>query len=130
MAWVYILRGARRYYIGATENLDRRIAEHRRGSNHTTRRLGGELLLAAAKEVPSMAEARTLERQLKRKKNPLLAISRLNSTESFTSMRAASKAFGVGSGFESRPTHCFITPLLPYSIAQDNDLTQTQMHFC
>jgi predicted GIY-YIG superfamily endonuclease len=78
MAWVYILRGSRRYYIGATENLDRRIAEHRRGSNHTTRRLGEELLLAAAKEVPSMAEARTLERQLKRKKNPQLAISALN----------------------------------------------------
>jgi predicted GIY-YIG superfamily endonuclease len=58
MAWVYILPGSRRYYIGATENLDRRLAEQRRGSNHTTRRLGEKLLLAAAKEVPSMAEAR------------------------------------------------------------------------
>ncbi len=81
MAWVYILRGARRYYIGATENLDRRIAEHRRGSNHTTRRFGAELMLAAAKEMPSMTEARALERQLKRKKNPQLAISILNSAE-------------------------------------------------
>jgi predicted GIY-YIG superfamily endonuclease len=79
MAWVYILRGARRYYIGATENLHRRIAEHRRGSNHTTRRFGEELLVAGVKEVPSMAEARALERQLKRKKNPQLAISALNS---------------------------------------------------
>ena len=33
MAWVYILRGGRRYYIGATDNLDRRVAEHQRGSN-------------------------------------------------------------------------------------------------
>ena len=79
MDWVYILRGARRYYIGATENLDRRIAEHRRGSNHTTRRFGEELLVAGVKEVPSMTEARALERQLKRKKNPQLAISALNS---------------------------------------------------
>ena len=79
MAWVYILRGERRYYIGATENLDRRIAEHRRGSNHTTRRFGEELVLATAKEVASMADARALERQLKRKKNPKLAISALNS---------------------------------------------------
>jgi predicted GIY-YIG superfamily endonuclease len=62
MAWVYILRGAQRYYIGATEKLDRRIAEHRRGSNHTRRRFGEELVLAAVKEVSSMTEARGLER--------------------------------------------------------------------
>jgi predicted GIY-YIG superfamily endonuclease len=79
MAWVYILRGERRHYIGATENLDRRIAEHRHGRNHTTRRFGEELLLAAVKEVASMADARALERQLKRNKNPKLAISGLNS---------------------------------------------------
>ena len=81
MLWIYILRGARRYYIGATENLSRRLAEHRRGSNHTTRRFGAEIVLAAAKQLPSMTEARALERQLKRKKNPQLAISALNSTE-------------------------------------------------
>src|SRR5438552_5108702 len=84
MAWVYILRGARRYYIGATENLDRRIAEHKRGSNHTTRRFSGQLVLAAAKEVPSMVEARAIELQFKRKKNPQLAISALNSTGKLT----------------------------------------------
>ena len=71
MAWVYILRGAQRYYIGATENLDRRIAEHRRGSNHTTRRF-----------------RRRIQQILKH-------------------VRTAPKAFGVGSGFESRPTHPF-----------------------
>jgi len=49
MAWVYIVRGARRYYIGATENLERRIAKHRRGRNHTTRRFGGERILVATK---------------------------------------------------------------------------------
>jgi predicted GIY-YIG superfamily endonuclease len=75
MAWVYILRGARRYYMGATENLERRMAEHKRGSNHTTHRFGAQIELVAAKELPSMAEARKLERTLKAKKNPRLAIS-------------------------------------------------------
>jgi predicted GIY-YIG superfamily endonuclease len=84
MAWVYIVRGARRYYIGATENLERRIAEHRRGSNHTTRRFGGEVILVAAKQLPSMSEARALESQLKRKKNPQLAILALNQKDNLT----------------------------------------------
>jgi predicted GIY-YIG superfamily endonuclease len=79
MAWVYILRGTRRYYIGATENLERRLTEHKRGSNHTTRRFGGEIELVVAKELPSMVEARTLELTLKRKKNPRLAVSILQS---------------------------------------------------
>ena len=52
MAWVYILRGAQRYYIGATDNLERRMAEHRRGGNHTTHRFGGQIELVAAQEVP------------------------------------------------------------------------------
>ena len=74
MAWVYILRGkSGRYYIGSTDNLERRIAEHRRGSNHTTRRLGGEVELVAQTEVPSAMEARALEMKLKRKKGPQVA---------------------------------------------------------
>ena len=79
MAWVYILRGAQRYYIGATDNLERRMAEHRRGGNHTTHRLGSRIELVVAKEVPSMADARKLELVLKRKKNPRLAIAILQS---------------------------------------------------
>jgi len=82
MAWVYILRGvSRRYYIGSTENLERRIVEHRRGSNHTTYRFGGEIEVVVAKELPSIAEARKLELILKRKKNPRIAISILQSSE-------------------------------------------------
>jgi predicted GIY-YIG superfamily endonuclease len=84
MAWVYILRGGNRYYIGATDNLERRLAEYKRGSNHTTRRFGADVMLIAANELPSMIEARALERQLKRKKNPHLAISALNSIETLT----------------------------------------------
>jgi predicted GIY-YIG superfamily endonuclease len=75
MAWVYILRSALgRHYIGSTDNLDRRLAEHRRGSNHTTRRFGVDIELVAAKELSSMAAARNLESALKRKKNPKLAV--------------------------------------------------------
>ena len=81
MAWVYILRGARRHYIGAADNLDRRIAEHKRGSNHTTLRFGDHLELVAAKEPPSMTEARKLEQTLKRKKSPHVVISILQSTD-------------------------------------------------
>ena len=81
MAWVYILPGTRRHYIGASDNLDRRIAERKRGSNHTTLRLGDHVELVAAKELPSMTEARKLEQTLKRKKNPQVAISILQSTD-------------------------------------------------
>ena len=79
MAWVYILRGRRRYYIGATDDLERRLTEHNRGSNHTTRRFGAELVLIAAKQLPSMIDAVALERRLKRKKNPKLAVFMLQS---------------------------------------------------
>ena len=81
MAWVYILRGAQRHYIGATDNLHRRIAEHKRGSNHTTLRFGNHIELLAEKQLPSMTEARKLERTLKRKKSPHVAISILQSTD-------------------------------------------------
>ena len=74
MPCVYILRGSSgRHYIGSTEDLDRRLAEHRRGNNHTTHRLGSVELLAA-KEFSTMAEARKFELALKRKKNPRLAV--------------------------------------------------------
>jgi predicted GIY-YIG superfamily endonuclease len=78
MAWVYILRGSSgRCYIGSTENLPRRLEEHCRGSNHTTHRLGGKLELVAAKRVGDTREARLIEKALKRKKNPRLAIEAL-----------------------------------------------------
>jgi hypothetical protein len=55
------------------------MAEHKRGSNHTTHRFGDQIKLVAAKELPSMAETRKIERILKRKKNPRPAISILRS---------------------------------------------------
>jgi predicted GIY-YIG superfamily endonuclease len=78
MAWVYILRGSSgRYYIGSTENLTRRLAEHRRGGNHTTRRLGFELDVVISRRIDTAVEARRIEFALKRKKNPRLAIEAL-----------------------------------------------------
>jgi hypothetical protein len=57
MACVCILRGAtERHYIGSTENLARRVAEHQRGTNYMTCRLGGNLKLTATKERPSMVK--------------------------------------------------------------------------
>ena len=78
MAWVYILRGSSgRHYIGSTVDLDARFAQHLRGHTATTKRLGSELQIVAKKEFVSLSEAREIERTLKRKKNPLLAIYHL-----------------------------------------------------
>ncbi len=75
MAWVYMPRGASgRHYIGSTTDLERRLEQHGRGHTQTTKRLGGGLEVAAALEMPSLQEARALERELKRKKNPQLAL--------------------------------------------------------
>ena len=74
-ACVYILRGSNgRHYIGSTVDLERRLAEHRRGHTHTTKRLGESFELVASKVFNSLAEARRVERLLKAKKNPRLAI--------------------------------------------------------
>src|SRR5438477_12771224 len=82
MAWVYIIRGSSgRYYIGSTENLERRLAEHHRGSNHTTRRFGGNIELVIALEMMSIAAARTLELKLKPKKTRNLRSNCCNASD-------------------------------------------------
>ena len=83
MASVYILRGSSgRYYIGCTSVLERRFNEHQRGSNHTTRRFGETIELVEAVELSTMTEARKIERTLKRKKNPKLALHMLSQLKS------------------------------------------------
>jgi predicted GIY-YIG superfamily endonuclease len=78
MAWVYILRGSSgRHYIGSAVDLEARFAQHLRGHTATTKRLGESLEIVAKKRVPTLAEARKIERLLKRKKNPKLAIYHL-----------------------------------------------------
>jgi len=75
MAWVYILRGSSgRYYIGSTTDLNRRLEQHRQGHTYSTCRLGPSLELAATLELDSLPEARALEREMKRKKHPHLAL--------------------------------------------------------
>ena len=78
MAWVYILRGSNgRHFIGSTVDLNARLAQHGRGHTYTTQRLGKALEMIARKEVATLAEARKIERLLKTKKNPKLAIYHL-----------------------------------------------------
>ena len=78
MAWVYILQGATgRHYIGSTIDIEARFAQHLRGHTATTRRLGGTLRIVAKKEVPTLQQARKIERLLKSKKNPEIAIFHL-----------------------------------------------------
>jgi predicted GIY-YIG superfamily endonuclease len=78
MAWIYILRGSSgRHYIGSCIDLDARLAQHVRGHTATTKRLGTKLEIVAKKEVPNLEEAWRIERALKRKKNPALAIYHL-----------------------------------------------------
>ena len=80
MPWVYILRGSSgRHYIGSTVDLDARFAQHQRGHTYTTRRLGEKVELVASKQVETLGEARSIERMLKAKKNPKLAIYCLRS---------------------------------------------------
>ena len=78
MPWVYILCGsAGRHYIGSAVDLDARFAQHLRGHTATTKRLGGALKIVAKKEVATLKEAREVERFLKSRKNPKLAIFHL-----------------------------------------------------
>jgi predicted GIY-YIG superfamily endonuclease len=78
MPWIYILKGSSgRHYIGSAVDLDARLAQHRRGHTYTTKRLGENLELVASKEVATLNEARKIERTLKAKKNPRLAIHAL-----------------------------------------------------
>ena len=73
MAWVYLLKGVKRHYLGSTVDLDARLAQHGRGHTHTTKRLGEKLELVASKEFETLRDARRVERVLKAKKNPDLA---------------------------------------------------------
>ena len=59
--------------------MDARFAQHLRGHTATTKRPGEKLEIVAKKEMPTLADARRIEREreLKRKKNPLLVIYHL-----------------------------------------------------
>ncbi|MDD5262878.1 MAG: GIY-YIG nuclease family protein [Methylacidiphilales bacterium] len=75
MAWAYILKGSNgRHYIGSAVDFEVRFAQHQRGHTYSTKRLGTILEIVAKREYPTLKEARAVERKLKAKKNPILAI--------------------------------------------------------
>ena len=101
MPWVYILRGSSgRHYIGSAVDLDARFAQHLRGHTATTKRLGDTIEIVARKEVPTLSEAREIERSLKRKKNPKLAIYHLQ-------RQSSPESFRGWSGVRISPWHVF-----------------------
>jgi len=67
-SYVYILQGSPdRYYIGSTNDLERRIKQHMSGHTHTTRRIG-KFKLVFSQEYQNLKDARKIERRLKRMK--------------------------------------------------------------
>lgn len=64
MRWVYILKG-NRYYVGSTNDKDRRIQEHRDWKTYTTLRIG-ERELVKWISCKDEKEARSLERKIKK----------------------------------------------------------------
>ncbi len=76
---VYILRGASgRHYIGMTSDLSARFQQHCAGHTHTTKRLGGDLVIVVSRDYPTREEAAATERLLKSWKNPAKAILHLS----------------------------------------------------
>ena len=66
MCWVYILtnESTKRYYIGSTNNLERRLKQHKSGLTRTTRVLG-TLKLVYSEKYTNIIEARNREKKLK-----------------------------------------------------------------
>ena len=70
MAFVYILQSQTnfRYYIGSTNNLERRLKEHNAGKSTYTK-LTKPFKLVFAKEYLALREARQIEYKLKKLKS-------------------------------------------------------------
>ena len=65
MCWLYILKSEdSRYYIGSTNNLDRRLKQHRTGRTRTTRVLKTKELVYV-EEFDNIDFARLREKKLK-----------------------------------------------------------------
>jgi len=76
MAFVYILQSGstKRFYIGSTDSLDRRMSEHLRGHSLATRGRG-PWKLVYTEEFPTLFEARQRERKIKRWKSSRMIAS-------------------------------------------------------
>jgi putative endonuclease len=66
-AIVYILHfnNSGKYYVGSTNNLERRLKQHRKGHTPSTKRLGSEFVLAFSQEIETLALARSVELRIK-----------------------------------------------------------------
>lgn len=66
MYWLYILTNKEtgRFYVGSTDNLDRRLKQHREGKTRTTKILK-TFELVYKEEYNSLLEARLREKKLK-----------------------------------------------------------------
>ena len=65
MYYVYILRTDNRYYVWYTNNIERRLREHKRGKTYTTRRYK-EIEMVWYWEYEEKKEAMEMERRIKR----------------------------------------------------------------
>ena len=64
MITVYVLKGDIKRYVGITNNLERRLAEHRRKSSKGSQVIGDFVLLLTEK-YPNYSSARVREKYLK-----------------------------------------------------------------
>ncbi|OGK31466.1 hypothetical protein A3F29_02625 [Candidatus Roizmanbacteria bacterium RIFCSPHIGHO2_12_FULL_33_9] len=66
MAWFYILKNelTGKYYSGSTNNLERRVEQHKKGHTRTTKVLK-TYELVYSEEYDNIYEARKRERQIK-----------------------------------------------------------------
>ena len=68
MGYVYILKNlAGGYYIGSTNNLDKRLKQHLSGHTYSTKRMSG-LELVFSQSLDSLKVARRIEAKLKKLK--------------------------------------------------------------
>lgn len=68
MSYVYILGSSDgKYYIGSTDNLERRVKQHLSGHTHSTKRMK-DLSLVFSQVFNSIGEARKTELKLKKLK--------------------------------------------------------------
>jgi len=67
MAYVYILESIKdgRYYIGSTENLEKRLKHHQGGFTPSTKRFG-EIKLIFSQKFDLLKDARYIEKRLKK----------------------------------------------------------------